>query len=227
MKKTFVNDLAKKYSRAVYPHARAKGAALALGLGATVYGLGMGAIAIQADTYAKDTGTKFATAWNNIRAEYGNAWRNGTLGIIIVIYLLFEMGILNDKSESKRYAEFIVKRYLHDSHLDTRNIDERTFRDIANLILANMTETKREFILRVGISVKKALDENNVSSLLGDLTPAQGRVQRKKILIESKNIIADYIDDAIGRNPELQSLIIDMLNSKTYFNPRMFNQKQR
>jgi hypothetical protein len=227
MKKTFVDDLAKKFSHAMHPHARAKGAALALGLGATVYGFGMGTIAIQADTYAKDTGTKFATAWNKIRTEYGNTWRNGTLGIIIGIYLLVEMGIGASKSESKHYSEFAIKRYLHDLHIDTSNMDSRVFRYIANLILANMTETERNDILSVGISVSNALDKNTLLSVSGDKTSAQGRIYRKKILIESKNIIATYIDRVIARNPALESLIISMLNGKTYFNPTIFNQKQR
>lgn len=219
----YLHNLSNKYSRAMHPCARIKGGALALGMGATVYGLGMGAMAIQ----ASNTGKSFVSEWRNVRAEYGNTWRNGTLGIIIGIYLLVELGIGMYKSEAKHYAEFIVKRYLRDLRYDISNIDERVFYDVANLILANMSDAERKNILDAGIVVSNALDKNNILSVSGEQSAAQGRIKRKKLLIESKNNIAKHIDTVIGRNPELEYLIADMLKGKTYFNPMVFNQKQR
>ena len=227
MVKTYINSMARQYSRAMNPRLRTNGAALALGTSAMVFGLRMGAMAIEADTYSNDTGKSFSMAWDNVRAAYGNTWRNGAIGVLIGAYLFAELAIYSSKSESKRYAEFVVKRYLHNSHVNVPNADSRVYRDIANLLLANMTAGERQSILDVGISVRQALDKNNALSLAGEQTPAQGRVQRKCLLIKSKDIISEYLDSVLMRNPGLEPLIYDMLNGKTYFNPRMFNQHQK
>ena len=227
MSKISINSLSRQYSQRINHGLRAKGAAFALGAGAIVYGLGMGAMAIEADTYADDTGKSFSAAWNNIRAEYGNTWRNGAIGVLICAYLFIELAFYASKSEAKRYAEFVVKRYLHDSHINLSDVDSRLYHDIANLILSNMTDAEREYILTVGVSVKRALERNNTLSLTGEQTQAQGRIQHKCLLSKSKDIISKRIDAVLARNLKLEPLIVEMLNGKTYLNPRMFAQRQK
>ena len=222
MSKLFLNNMAQQYARVMNPAIRGKGVAIALGAGAFACGLGMGAMAIEANGYAEDTGKSFADAWQIIRAEFGNNWRNGTIGLMIGAYLLVEIAIGASKAEAKRYAEFVVKRYLRDAHIDVSDADSRMYRNIANLILANMTETERAEVLKTGILLSKALDKN------GDLsqTVSQERVQRKALLITSKNRISERIDSVFERNSGLSTLIMDILNGRTYFNPRAFGRQK-
>ena len=228
MTKRLLNGLSRRYARAMNPNAYVRGAMVALGAGAVTYGFGMASMAAQAYDISKSSGVSFHTSWNNVRSEYGNNWRNGTIGLIVAGYLLMAVVPLGlSKSESKRYAEFIVKRYLHDLRIDMKNTDNLMYRDIANLLLANMSDAERKDILDMGVQVGKALEQNDALTLYGQLSSAQGKAKRNALLVESKNILSRTIDSVIARNPGLEQLIFDILDGKTYYNPRMFNQKQR
>ena len=151
MKKNFVNDLARKYANKMNPDARSRGLALSLATGAIVYGLGMGAMAIQSNIRSENTGAEFNSSWKSVRAEYGTNWRNGAIGMMIFAYLFIELGIMSLRADAKRYMEFIAKHYLHDLHINVISPDNRVYRDISNLILSNMTNAEREYLLEHGL----------------------------------------------------------------------------
>ena len=227
MKKNFINDLAKKYAAKMNPNARSRGLALSLATGAVVYGIGMGAMAIQANIKSENTGNDFNSSWKSVRSEYGNNWRNGTIGMMVFAYLFIELAIASSRKDAKRHMEFIAKHYLRDLHIKIISPDNLVYQDIANMILSNMTNDERADLLEHGVSVGKELEKNDVLTLSGDRTPAQSDVIRKKILADSKNMVAKTIDSVIARNPGLEQVIFDILSGKTYYNLRAFNQKQR
>ena len=227
MKTHVLSDLSRRYARTVNPDARIKGVIWALSSGALVYGLGTAAMAIHAYSDMENYGKDFNTTYANIRNEYGTNWLNGTVAVMIGVVILIEMFIGASKSEFKRYAEFVVKRYLHDLHYDVKGVDNLLLRDIAKLMLDNMTYDEREDILAAAIQVEKAFDKNNEMVISGEKTDAQSIAQKKRILSEYKNVAVKHVNSVVKRNPKLEKLIFDILNGKTYYDLRAFSAKQR
>jgi len=213
MRKKFLNDSARQYARHMNPNIRKQTLLFLLGSGAVVYGCGMAAMAVQANAQAENFGRPFANTWRSVRAEYGHDWRNGTIGIMVTILLIAYACFDTSKFEARRYADFVAKRYLHDLHIDVKDADNRVFGDIADLLLANMSNAERENMIDIGVSVANALNGN---VHLSD-------IKRKQILIDAKNRVSKTLDSVMARNPQMESLIWNILAGQTYYNPHAFN----
>jgi hypothetical protein len=131
----------------------------------------------------------------------------------ILAYLFAELELVGIRHESKSFALTIIKRYMHDVHINVSNVDENVLYDVADLIIGNMTKGERAKINNIGLVLDAKINA----------TPITDKLAQNKAISWAKDEMSKVIDSVFIRCPTLEALVLDMLSGKVKYNKFMAN----
>ena len=159
----------------------------------------------------------FKSARDAVVRQYADNVGTGLILVMILPYLFMELGILGARHTAKRFAEFIIKRCGRDIGIDVNDMSPERLHDVADLLLANMTDAERDAILQIGIKLNQCgvFDKNTHD------------IHNMQELVCAKNDIRDICHSVLARNDGLDVVIRYILAGKLMYTPKMFMTHQK
>lgn len=210
---------ARKYAKTINPNVHKNGLKLAGLVLVSVFVSECILNSLLVHKYVKDYGGTFKKEWMRYNRGQMAAYLCGPLAFALFFLILAELEYVGATEEFKCYSAKAVKRYLHDAHIDVSNIDEETLQDIADLIIANMSEAERDAAIEIGAELEDQLYKIDL----------QNDIERNKVLASAKTAATKVIDCVLARNPDLEKLLLNILNGEVKYSSKLFaaNQKQK